>query len=183
MATLGEKIFHQRKKNGLSQDELGYRVGVSRQTISKWETNSMQPSLENLKSLCLVLNVSINYFSSDNSDIDDCFAEIAASSDTNSDRNIDHIPQKKSSVGLIIGIASLTVFAIIMIFITVVLGKAVFTSNIGDYNTITSSGIDREVFFVVLAISIAIFLLDLALIILLIAKKCKCKVMVTKCKD
>ncbi|MBQ8554530.1 MAG: helix-turn-helix transcriptional regulator [Clostridia bacterium] len=35
---LNEKIYHCRKKSGLSQEVLAERIGVSRQAISKWET-------------------------------------------------------------------------------------------------------------------------------------------------
>jgi len=34
---LGNKIVSLRKKNNLSQEELAEKVGVTRQTISKWE--------------------------------------------------------------------------------------------------------------------------------------------------
>lgn len=36
---LGNSLFHARKKSGLSQEEVAEKIGVSRQTISKWETN------------------------------------------------------------------------------------------------------------------------------------------------
>ena len=35
---LSDKIYHCRKKAGLSQEALAERIGVSRQAISKWET-------------------------------------------------------------------------------------------------------------------------------------------------
>ncbi len=38
MMKLNEKIYHCRKKAGLSQEALAERIGVSRQAISKWET-------------------------------------------------------------------------------------------------------------------------------------------------
>lgn len=34
---LGEHLFQARKKSGLSQEEVAEKLGVSRQTISKWE--------------------------------------------------------------------------------------------------------------------------------------------------
>ncbi len=36
--SLGNSLFQARKKSGLSQEEVAERLGVSRQTISKWET-------------------------------------------------------------------------------------------------------------------------------------------------
>lgn len=35
---LGNSLFHARKKCGLSQEDVAAKLGVSRQTISKWET-------------------------------------------------------------------------------------------------------------------------------------------------
>ena len=37
--SLGEKIREQRKQAGLSQEQLAERLNVSRQAITKWETN------------------------------------------------------------------------------------------------------------------------------------------------
>lgn len=37
--TLGQRIAQYRKAAGLSQETLGERVGVSRQAVSKWETD------------------------------------------------------------------------------------------------------------------------------------------------
>ena len=35
---LGNNLFHARKRRGLSQEDVAQRLGVSRQTVSKWET-------------------------------------------------------------------------------------------------------------------------------------------------
>ena len=36
--SLGSSLYHARKKSGLSQENVAEKLGVSRQTISKWET-------------------------------------------------------------------------------------------------------------------------------------------------
>ena len=43
-----EKLIDLRKSKGLSQDELGQRLGVSRQTISKWELAQSYPDFQRL---------------------------------------------------------------------------------------------------------------------------------------
>lgn len=43
-----EKILDLRKKEGLSQEELGIKLNVSRQTISKWESGQSYPDFEKL---------------------------------------------------------------------------------------------------------------------------------------
>ena len=46
--TLGQRISLYRKKLNISQEELGARLGVSRQAVSKWETDLSAPDLNNL---------------------------------------------------------------------------------------------------------------------------------------
>ena len=58
--SLGEKILKLRKQKGLSQEELGDKIKVTRQTISNWELNETSPNPEQLKSLSKELNVSID---------------------------------------------------------------------------------------------------------------------------
>lgn len=57
---LGEKILKLRKRQGLSQEQLGEQVNVTRQTISNWELNETAPNPEQLKLLSKALNVSID---------------------------------------------------------------------------------------------------------------------------
>ena len=46
--TLGDNIQYLRKINGITQEELAERLSVSRQTISKWETNQVYPEIPKL---------------------------------------------------------------------------------------------------------------------------------------
>ena len=58
--SLGENIFNLRKKSGLSQEKLGEKIDVTRQTISNWELNETTPNPNQLKLLSKALNVSID---------------------------------------------------------------------------------------------------------------------------
>ena len=58
--TLGQNILEARKKKGLSQEQLGEKVNVTRQTISNWELDETSPNPEQLKTLSKTLNVSID---------------------------------------------------------------------------------------------------------------------------
>ena len=42
---LGNSLFHARKRRGLSQEDVAEKLGVSRQTISKWETGETIPDI------------------------------------------------------------------------------------------------------------------------------------------
>ena len=49
--TIGQTIAAQRRKLGLSQEQLGEKMGVTRQSISKWESDAALPELEKLIAL------------------------------------------------------------------------------------------------------------------------------------
>ena len=55
---LSENIFQFRKALGLSQEQLAEQVGVSRQSISKWETGQSAPELDKLVTLSRVFGIS-----------------------------------------------------------------------------------------------------------------------------
>lgn len=57
---LGEKILKLRKKQGISQEQLGEKVNVTRQTISNWELGETFPNPEQLKLLSKIFQVSID---------------------------------------------------------------------------------------------------------------------------
>lgn len=57
---LGDNILKLRKQKGLSQEQLGEQVNVTRQTISNWELGETAPNPEQLKLLSKTLNVSID---------------------------------------------------------------------------------------------------------------------------
>ena len=57
---LGNSLFHARKKCGLSQEEVAEKLGVSRQTISKWETDETIPDIYQSKKMAKLYNVSLD---------------------------------------------------------------------------------------------------------------------------
>ena len=57
--TLGQRISLYRKKLNISQEELGARLGVSRQAVSKWETDQSVPDMNNLLALAREFGVSV----------------------------------------------------------------------------------------------------------------------------
>ena len=57
---LGNNLFEARKKSGLSQDKVAEKLGVTRQTISKWETNETTPDIYQAKKLAKLYNLSLD---------------------------------------------------------------------------------------------------------------------------
>ena len=62
---LAEKILNLRKQNGWSQEELAMRLGVSRQSVSKWESGTSIPDLERIIRLSQIFEVSTDYLLKD----------------------------------------------------------------------------------------------------------------------
>lgn len=59
--TLGEKITRQRKERNYTQEQLADILGVSRQSISKWETDLAYPETEKLLELGKLFDCSMDY--------------------------------------------------------------------------------------------------------------------------
>ena len=68
--TLGKKLKEARKKIGLSQEQLAEKLCVSRQAVTKWESDKGMPDIGNLKAIATLLNTSIDYLVDNDSNID-----------------------------------------------------------------------------------------------------------------
>ena len=54
---IGQKLLDLRKQKKLSQEEAAEKLNVSRQTISKWETNQSTPDFDKLSSICKLYDI------------------------------------------------------------------------------------------------------------------------------
>ena len=59
--TIGQRIAQKRKEQGLSQEALGDRLGLSRQAIYKWESDAALPEIEKLVALSRLFGVSVGW--------------------------------------------------------------------------------------------------------------------------
>lgn len=57
---IGEKIYELRKNRSLTQEQLGEKLGISGQAVSKWEKGESMPDIMSLPELCEILGVSID---------------------------------------------------------------------------------------------------------------------------
>ena len=64
-----EKIIQLRKEKGLSQEELGEKLNVARQTISKWELGETTPEMDKLVQLSEIFNISLDSLIKDKEEI------------------------------------------------------------------------------------------------------------------
>ena len=82
---IANRLVTLRKKNGLSQEELADKIGISRQAVSKWERAESSPDTDNLIALARLYGVSLDELleSSPESLEDDAFARQAQQSQEN----------------------------------------------------------------------------------------------------
>ena len=81
---LADKIIDLRKKNGYSQEELAEKLGVSRQSVSKWESAQSVPDLNRILELSKLFGVSTDYLLKDDAEL----PEASVSDDTEGLRRV-----------------------------------------------------------------------------------------------
>ena len=115
--SLGERLISFRKKLNLSQEEVAEKLGVTRQTVSKWETDQSTPDFDKIVPICELYSISTNEL------IKGEVEEI---------KSVDVVDNNKRTKGIIIGVF-LYFVAVISIMITVpvltinpVVGAAIF---------------------------------------------------------
>lgn len=105
---LGDKLAYLRKRKGLSQEELGGMLNVTRQTVSKWELGQTTPDTNNLIELSKILNIDFNKLIDNDTIIDDDYFD-----KTNFTNNTQEFVSPKSGfknwaiilvIGMLIGI-------------------------------------------------------------------------------
>src|SRR5574344_3156494 len=70
---IGTKIINLRKNKNLSQEGLAEKLGVTRQTISKWELEETTPDIKQAKELSKIFNISLDELA--NNDISNILIE------------------------------------------------------------------------------------------------------------
>lgn len=149
---LSEKIYTLRRKNGLSQEQLAEKIGVSRQAVSKWEGGLSTPELEKLKALSECFQVSI----------DELTGNGAVSASGDGARGAEEPPPRKSG-GSRLGICLCLIGAVCLILFGVLaVLRPASVSEISESSTVTLNGT---------GILIALFVLFMAVGVLLIVKR------------
>ncbi len=73
---IANRLVELRKKNGLSQEELAAKIGLSRQAVSKWERAEASPDTDNLICLAKLYGVSLDELLSTDQSVDEIATEI-----------------------------------------------------------------------------------------------------------
>lgn len=110
-----EKLIKLRKASGLSQEELGNKLNVARQTISKWELGETTPEMDKLGELSNLFEISIDELVKDNAIPNTIIKEI-------DQRKVESLYKDSQNVKsviriyLVIGTGILIFFALIVIY-------------------------------------------------------------------
>jgi len=132
---LHEKIYELRKKDGLSQETLAEKLGVSRQSVSKWETGEATPEVSKLVVLSKLFGVTTDYLLNDEAEeekeIEAPISEMPSSAFKVTSVNETTSPKKKnkSVKGLVIALLICIMLCILTPLIVAILGFSVFTLN------------------------------------------------------
>ena len=70
---LATRLIELRKKFNYSQEELASLLNISRQSISKWEKGESVPSIEYIKELARIYNISVDDLINENKPIEECY--------------------------------------------------------------------------------------------------------------
>lgn len=102
----GEKIKKIRLENNMTQDEFAEKLHVTRVAVSKWELSKSYPSIENLKTICSLFNVSSN----------DLLEESEKENEILSEDKFEHSSEvKKMSSRKILDISALSVISVVAV--------------------------------------------------------------------
>ena len=135
-----------RKIKKLSQEDLAERVGVSRQSVSKWETGDAYPEMNNILMLCKIFNCKINDLLSNNLEDFESFDEEVKMNlvkfEKEKQQKVKTLTKILSLIGKIAGIVVKVAIPFVIIAMIVI---PIFLSNIDvENNKIISKNIDIQ---------------------------------------
>lgn len=135
---LGNRIANLRKKNNLSQEELADKIGVTRQTISKWELNNTTPDIMQAKKISEVFSISLDELTDNNMN------NILINKVSNTEK----LAALTIKILKFIGV-SLLIFFILIFILAIIMYKNKFKNR--DYNVIgkysITCSLDNETYF------------------------------------
>lgn len=124
---LGQRLLELRKSKQLSQEEVAERLDVTRQTISKWETDQSTPDFDKIVPLCKLYGITTDELLIGKK-LDDKNSSIKETVDVSDDRQF---IQKKRAKGISIGVLLYFVALVwIMISIPVLIFNPIMASAI-----------------------------------------------------
>ena len=161
---LAEKIINLRKKNGWSQEELAEKLGVTRQSISKYEGAQSIPDLDKILKLSEIFGVTTDYLIKDELEEEEYAASQMQENESESDRSVHKVTMEMANeyLQIIDWSAGKTAFATMLCILSpIVLLMLGAMSEMPNYHISenATAGIGICVLIVLIAIAVTIFIL------------------------
>lgn len=161
---LAEKIINLRKKNGWSQEELAEKLGVTRQSISKYEGAQSIPDLDKILKLSEIFGVTTDYLIKDELEEEEYAPSQMHENESESDRSVHKVTMEMANeyLQIIDWSAGKTAFAkMLCILSPIVLLMLGAMSEMPNYHISenATAGIGICVLIVLIAIAVTIFIL------------------------
>ena len=161
---LADKIINLRKKNGWSQEELAEKLGVTRQSISKYEGAQSIPDLDKILKLSEIFGVTTDYLIKDELEEEEYAPSQMQENESESDRSVHKVTMEMANeyLQIIDWSAGKTAFATMLCILSpIVLLMLGAMSEMPDYHISenATAGIGICVLIVLIAIAVMIFIL------------------------
>lgn len=161
---LADKIINLRKKNGWSQEELAEKLGVTRQSISKYEGAQSIPDLDKILKLSEIFGVTTDYLIKDELEEEEYAPSQMQENESESDRSVHKVTMEMANeyLQIIDWTAGKTAFATMLCILSpIVLLMLGAMSEMPDYHISenVAAGIGICVLIVLIAIAVTIFIL------------------------
>ena len=161
---LAEKIINLRKKNGWSQEELAEKLGVTRQSISKYEGAQSIPDLDKILKLSEIFGVTTDYLIKDELEEEEYAPSLMQENESESDRSVHKVTMEMANeyLQIIDWSAGKTAFATMLCILSpIVLLMLGAMSEMPNYHISenAAAGIGICVLIVLIAIAVTIFIL------------------------
>ena len=161
---LADKIINLRKKNGWSQEELAEKLGVTRQSISKYEGAQSIPDLDKILKLSEIFGVTTDYLIKDELEEEEYAPSQMQENESESDRSVHKVTMEMANeyLQIIDWTAGKTAFATMLCILSpIVLLMLGAMSEMPDYHISenAAAGIGICVLIVLIAIAVMIFIL------------------------
>lgn len=169
MNSLGEKLHLLRKQAGYSQEELAYKVDVTRQTVSLWESNSLIPKADKLKMLCEIFNVSSDYLLFDSATEQRLGNQIDTTGKTYGKLESDNTQTKKKTKNKVLKVAA-TLLAVFLLCLIVLVCLMVINTPDGGYESVTAIRVNQDALLWLIIIVSVIVVVSVALLVIALIK-------------
>ena len=161
---LADKIINLRKKNGWSQEELAEKLGVTRQSVSKYEGAQSIPDLDKILKLSEIFGVTTDYLIKDELEEEEYVPSQMQENESESDRIVHKVTMEMANeyLQIIDWSAGKTAFATMLCILSpIVLLMLGAMSEMPDYHISenAAAGIGICVLIVLIAIAVTIFIL------------------------